>query len=318
MVGPVDVLVIGEALAEFSSAGPLTEAETFRLSFSGDALNVSIAASAAGAHTALVTKVGQDEFGERLIRFADAHGVDTHWISRGEGPTGAYAVGADPSGERAFAYLRSGSAASRMDTGDVDGCPIARAGVVVLSGITAALSDSCARAVRHAATTAQAEGRKVVYDANFRHRLTSADMAARHLTAIAPRTTLLKISSPGDSGALLGTEDPAETVRRCLALGAGAVAVTLGPDGVLLGTGDGDPITIPALPAQAVVDQTGAGDNFTGALAAWLARGASLVAAVRAGTIAATISLGGQGGTGRVATLTEIEALIDADFSVDR
>ena len=29
----------------------------------------------------------------------------------GDGPTGAYAVGADPTGERAFAYLRAASAA---------------------------------------------------------------------------------------------------------------------------------------------------------------------------------------------------------------
>ncbi|HEY9524232.1 MAG TPA: PfkB family carbohydrate kinase, partial [Thermopolyspora sp.] len=77
----MDVIVIGEPLVEFSASRPLTEASDFRLSFSGDALNAAIAAAAAGATVALVTRVGADEFGARLIRFAAAHGVDTRWMS---------------------------------------------------------------------------------------------------------------------------------------------------------------------------------------------------------------------------------------------
>ncbi len=238
--------------------------------------------------------------------------MDTRWISRGDGSTGAYAVGADPSGERAFAYMRYGSAASRMTAEDVDRSPAARARVLVVGGITAALSDSCADAVRHAAERAHAAGGIVVYDPNFRSRLTSRQAARAVLDAVAPYTTLLKISSPGDSSALLGTADPDETIKICRDLGAAAVAVTQGPDGVLLDSGDGVRITVPAVPAATVVDQTGAGDNFTGALAAWLARGATLPTAVRAGTAAASISLAGQGGTGRVATPAEIEELLRA------
>jgi 2-dehydro-3-deoxygluconokinase len=41
-----DVVIIGEPLVEFSSAEPLTVASTFRLSFSGDALNAAVAAAA--------------------------------------------------------------------------------------------------------------------------------------------------------------------------------------------------------------------------------------------------------------------------------
>lgn len=302
----MDVVVVGEPLVEFSAERPLTDADTFRLSFSGDALNVSVAAAGAGARTALVTRVGADEFGERLIRFAGARGVETAWMYPGDGPTGAYAVGADPSGERAFAYMRRGSAASRLTFQDVLASPAADARVLVLSGITAALSGSCAEAVRHAAKSATGH---VVYDPNYRPRLTGPEAAAEMLTEIAPRASLVKISSPGDSSALLGTTDPRETITRCLDLGAGAVAVTLGPGGVLLGTAEGVQ-EIPAVPAPEIVDQTGAGDNFTGALAAWLARGESLREAVRAGAAAASVSLAGQGGTGRVAGGAEIESLL--------
>lgn len=299
----MDVAVLGEPLVEFSADRALTEADTFRLSFSGDALNVSVAAASCDASVALVTRVGRDEFGERLIRFAAERGVDTRWMIPDEGATGAYAVGADPSGERAFCYMRYGSAASRMNISDVEHSPIAATRVVVLTGITAAISYSCARAVRHAAEVASG---RVIYDPNYRSRLTSPEAARATLEAIAPHARLIKISAPADSGALFGLTDPHDVIAACLKLGAGAVAVTRGEHGVVLGERGGEPVTIPAVPTELVVDQTGAGDNWTGAVAAWLARGASLVEAARAGAVAASISLAGQGGTGRVATREEI------------
>jgi 2-dehydro-3-deoxygluconokinase len=300
----LDVVVIGEALVEFSAAEPLTRADAFRLSFSGDALNASVAAAAAGARVALVTRVGEDEFGERLVAFAAAHGVDTRWMWRGPGHTGAYAVGADPSGVRAFAYLRAGSAASRLSPSDVEAAPAAE--VLLLSGITAALSDSCAAAVAYAAERASGA---VVYDPNFRGRLTSADDAREVLAKVAPHAAVVVPSCPADSVALLDTDDPARAAEACLGLGAAAVAVTCGADGVRLATG-GDRRHLPVVEAPEVVDATGAGDAFAGVLAARLARGAPLADAVRGGTAAAALSLGGQGGTGRVATAAEIDRLL--------
>lgn len=301
-----DVVIIGEPLVEFSASEPLTSASTFRLSFSGDALNAAVAAAAVGAHVALVTRTGEDEFGERLIAFAAAHGIDTRWMWRGPGYGGAYAVGADPDGVRAFAYMRAGSAASRLSPADVAASPVARSRAVLLSGITAALSDSCAAAVVHAAEEARGT---VVYDPNFRGRLTAAATARGVLEKVAPHASLITPSCPADSLPLLGTADAERAAAACLDLGAGAVAVTRGADGVLLATRD-DQRDIPAVEAPLIVDATGAGDAFAGVLTAHLARGVSLVDAVRAGAAAASLSLGGQGGTGRVATAAEIERLL--------
>lgn len=306
----MDVVVIGEPLVEFSAARPLTEAVDFRLSFSGDALNAAVAAAAAGAHVALVTRVGRDEFGERLVAFAAAHGVDTRWMRPGDGPTGAYAVGADPTGERAFAYLRAASAASRMTPAVLDDVPLDATRVLLVSGITAAISPTCDDLVRQAVRRVRESGGQVVYDPNFRSRLTTAQAARATLAAVAPHSALVTPSCPGDSTALLGTADPAEAARACHRLGAPAVAVTQGPGGVLLSTADAPPVTIPAFPAREIVDQTGAGDAFAGTLAARLARGEPLPAAIRAGMAAAAISLSGQGGTGRIATPAEVDELL--------
>ena len=91
-----------------------------------------------------------------------------------------------------------------------------------------------------------------------------------------------------------------------LGLGAGAVVVTRGADGVLVAAADGGaPTWLDAVPVPLVVDQTGAGDALAGTLAARLAAGDPLLEAARLGTAAAALSLAGAGGTGRVPTLVE-------------
>jgi 2-dehydro-3-deoxygluconokinase len=177
---------------------------------------------------------------------------------------------------------------------------------VLLSGITAALSDSCAAAV---VTAAEETRGALVYDPNFRARLTTAPAAREVLEKVAPHAALITPSCPADSTALLGTADPARAADECLRLGAAAAAVTRGPDGVYVATGT-ERLEVPPVPATEIVDATGAGDAFAGVLTALLARGRSLPDAVRGGCAAASISLAGQGGTGRVATAAEIEALL--------
>jgi 2-dehydro-3-deoxygluconokinase len=85
------------------------------------------------------------------------------------------------------------------------------------------------------------------------------------------------------------------------------VALTRGVDGVLLDDG-GRIVELPAVPAPVVVDQTGAGDSFAGTVTARLALGDQLVDAVGLGLAAASLSVGGLGGTGHVATLEESRA----------
>jgi ribokinase len=85
-----------------------------------------------------------------------------------------------------------------------------------------------------------------------------------------------------------------------------AVIVTLGAEGVWLVTGE-DAVHLPA-PAVTVVDTTGAGDCFCGVLAAGLAQGLDLEAAIARAVAAASLSVTRSGAAPAMPRTSELGA----------
>lgn len=83
--------------------------------------------------------------------------------------------------------------------------------------------------------------------------------------------------------------------------------MTLGADGVLLATSDGE-THLPANRLPHVVDTTGAGDCFNGALAVALAEGSELADAVRFAQKAAALSVTKAGAQPSLPTRAEVDA----------
>lgn len=95
--------------------------------------------------------------------------------------------------------------------------------------------------------------------------------------------------------------------RRLRDLGAGAVVITLGAAGSYgLGT-DGSPVRVSAAPTT-VVDTTGAGDTYIGALAAGQTRGLSLAESMHWGAQAAALAVSRLGAQPSIPTAKEVEA----------
>jgi len=110
---------------------------------------------------------------------------------------------------------------------------------------------------------------------------------------------------------LTGATDAAAAARRLAGRMAAPVIVTLGPDGALLQPPDGEATRI-AAPRVEVTDTTGAGDAFTGALAAELARGSAIADAARFATIAAALSVTAAGARGGMPGRAAVGELMDA------
>jgi len=235
-------------------------------------------------------------------------------VRRIPGQHGLYIQQADPSGTRQFLYAREGSAGSQLCPDDLPTGVLGDARIVLASGVTCAISNSARAAVQEAAALAQA----FVYDPNWRPRLVDAKTAGGHLQQLAPSCRLVTPSWPTEARALLDdtVADPRDACRAVRKLGAAAVAVTCGSDGVVVAAGDSE-VEFPAFDPPRVVDQTGAGDVLTGATAARLALGDDLVVAVRYGAAAAALSLQGAGGTGFLATLDDVRRLIGGRTAVE-
>jgi ribokinase len=104
-----------------------------------------------------------------------------------------------------------------------------------------------------------------------------------------------------------GVDGALDAVPRLLSLGPRSVVVTVGEDGAVFS--DGESMRHLAAPGVEVVDTTGAGDAFVGALAARLADdappGDAIAYAVRAGAAAVTK----EGAQEALPTLETIEAM---------
>jgi 2-dehydro-3-deoxygluconokinase len=298
-----DVVALGEVLIEVATLEPFGHGVPATLGVSGDALNVAAAAAATGARVGLVAILTDDELGHAIAARVAALGIATDLLRYRSGQQGVYLVHSDPRGEREFSYARAHSIGSTLGPDDLPADVITSAGAVVAGGIACAISASARDAVRTAARI----GRRFVYDPNYRPRLATTVDAARMLIELAPHSWLVTPSHPGETAALLGADSALGAAHRLRELGVENVAVTCGAHGVQL-VGAGVEAWVDAVPAPSVVDQTGAGDAYVGTLTARLVQGDDLVWAARQAAAAASLVVGGRGGTGYVPTLDETRA----------
>ena len=315
---PFDVVVMGEILVEVATDVAFGHGVPAQLGVSGDALNVAAAAAAAGARVGLLSVLPDDDLGKAIAARIRELGISAELLKFRAGQQGVYLVHCDPQGQREFSYARSGSVGSTLAPEDVAPSVFSAAGAVIAGGIACAISASSRAAVLKAA----ALSRRFVFDPNFRPRLTSVEDATAVLAELAPRTFLVTPSFPGETSALLGCASPKEAAAKLRSLGAANVAVTCGAEGIQLAgdqldrdqlagdepEGDQDSAWIDAIPAPSVVDQTGAGDAFVGTLTARLVLGDSLPVAARYGAAAASLVVGGKGGTGLIPTFEQTSA----------
>src|SRR5262249_9227825 len=162
-----------------------------------------------------------------------------------------------------------GSAASRLGPEDLRPEAFEGARIVHLTGITPALSASCAAAVAKAIKLAHAAGALVSFDPNYRPRLWDMAAARAALRPILEQIDILLMGHE-DAHAVLGEGDDEALLGRGAVLGARVVVLKRAERGALA-LADGQRYAAPAHPVERVVDPVGAGDGFdAGFLAGWL------------------------------------------------
>ena len=290
-----DLLGIGECMVEFYSDSPLRTASILRRSYGGDVLNALVACARLGGRCGFITKVGDDPFGEGLLKAWTQEGINTECAPQTPGDNGVYFISTSEDGEREFTYRRQGTPASCLGVSDIKEAYLGQSRWLLLSGITQALSQSARAATLAAAQIAKHLGVRVAYDPNYRPRLWDSqggiEAARSAFREIAQYADWVLPSHPVDSLLLGSTFEAGENAAFFTAHGFAAycpnVALKCGADGCIVSNETGVQI-IPGAVARSVVDTTGAGDLWNGCFLHQLMTGNSAnVAAVFANKQAA-------------------------------
>lgn len=283
------VIAAGEVMVELAGPKPLSRVETIKRSNSGDVLNVAVALGRLGLPCAILTKVGDDPFGDYLLEDWAGLGVDQRYVTRGGGPTGLYVAEHAADASYQIWYWRKGSAASTIAPADVDRVDLDGVRLVHLSGISQAISASSRAATRRLAERARACGIPVSLDINFRPQLWSGEQAAEAMHEVLPDADFVFCGAPDESLAVAGVRDPEDAARYFLDHGAELAAITMAGDGAFAASAD-ESVRLPHV-ARRVKGPQGAGDAFVGGFLAGRLAGAGLATCARFGTLVAGLKV---------------------------
>lgn len=281
----LDVVTLGECMGVLYPPDPVTldDARSLLWDIGGAEANMSIALARLGHRARFISRVGDDPFGRKVRAVLDAEGVDTSaLVTDAAAPTGVFFREWLPDMARRVYYYRAGSAASRLAPEHLAPELFAGARIVHLTGITPALSASCAAACARAVELARAAGALVSLDPNYRPRLWGPEAFRAALLPLLRRTDILLMGHE-DARAALGVEDEEQMLAAGAALGPSVVVLKRAERGAAALTADGRRAEVPAAPVAQALDPVGAGDGFDAGFLAGHLRGWDLEACLRLG-----------------------------------
>jgi len=265
----------------------------------GKGSNQAVAAARLGAEVSFIGKIGADAFGGMAREFYAAEGIDTaHLHVDPLAPTGVALILVAARGDNAIVV--NPGAAALLTAGELDAAvPAIRRAQAFLTQLElpVALAE---RAIGHA----RAAGVPVIFNPApaipFERRLLAG------VDVLTP--------NEAEAEALVGFPiDGIEAARRAAAAlrgeGVGMVVLTLGERGAFLADAEGE-AHVPAVAVSAVVDTTGAGDAFNGALAAAFAERQPMRQAIRFATAAAALSVQQAGAARSMPGRAAVDALL--------
>ncbi|MEN9892413.1 MAG: hypothetical protein RLY78_2708 [Pseudomonadota bacterium] len=294
---PTDVLVIASWNADLVCRvpRPLARGETlaahaFEISPGGKGSNAAVAAARQGAHTAVLARIGDDDFGRMALQLWTDEGIDHRLVEIAAGERSGiaqilvYDDGDNSIAVAAGAGLGLGARQVQAAAGPLAACRV----LLASNEVPAAATETAFAAAR--ALPAASRPLTVLNPAPAR-ALPDTLLAACDL--LTPNESEVRVLAG------LGEDAPVEqAAQRLLDRGCAAVVVTLGADGCLLLRPDRPPRHWAGHRVPAVVDTVGAGDTFNGALCAALARGQALEDALTLANAAASLSVQGRGALG--------------------
>jgi 5-dehydro-2-deoxygluconokinase len=287
---------------------PLAQVRTFRKLLGGSPTNVAVAAARLGRRSAVVTKVGDDPFGEYVRGALAGFGVDASFL--GTHPTLRTPLAfceIFPPDRFPLLFYRD-TKAPDLELDDL-GAVASEARLFWTTGT--GLSDEPSRSVTLAALARRGGRGFVVHDLDYRAVFwESPDEAARwNREALADATVV--VGNVEEVAVTLGEElEPEAAAEALLALGPEVAVVKRGGDGAL-GATRAEIVEVPAVEIE-ILNGLGAGDAFGGALCHGLLARWPLERTLRFANAAGALVASRLGCADDMPTAAEVEELLCA------
>ena len=297
---PVHIVVVGSSNTDMVVRAPrlplpgeTVSGGAFMTAQGGKGANQAVAAARLGARVTFVCCVGSDRFGDEAIHGFQDEGIVTDYVVRDpDAATGVALIGVDETrGENAI--IVAPGANHRLTEAHI----VAAGDAIRSADALICQLEIPLEAVSRALRNAQEAG--VMTILNPAPACSLPDDLLACVTVLTPNAH--------EAATLAGDDSlsPGDAARALCRRGVANVIVTLGAEGALWVTPDGET----AFPGKTVraVDTTAAGDCFTGALAVALAEGADFGKAIGFATAAAAISVTREGAQPSLPRREEIE-----------
>jgi fructokinase len=268
------VYTIGEALIDFipdTRGVELKQVASFRKEAGGAPANVACAVARLGGASSFIGKLGSDAFGDFLVETLEREGVGTeHIVRTTEANTALAFVSLKADGDRDFSFYRNPSADMLLSEEEIDPA-VFTAGDILHYGSVDLIEAPVKYAHIKAIQAVKEAAGLISFDPNVRLPLWSDEEQCRQaILQFIPRSHLVKISSD-ELTFITGIDNERAALDSLLVGDVQAIIYTRGSEGAVWHTRTFT-VSVPGERVQ-VVDTTGAGDSFIGAILYQLQQG---------------------------------------------
>jgi ribokinase len=297
VVGSLNIDLVVHA-GRIPAAGETLTGEDFQVHPGGKGGNQAVAVARLGYPVQMIGRVGNDDFGRRLLGQLSEAGVDARCVASTETSTGVAMIVVTPEGENSIVVSPGANASLRPADLDANLEEIRSAGIVL------AQLEIPVETVLHLARLCAREGVPLVLDP-----APAAELPEELTRAVAWFTPNETEAAFYRDVCWTGDESPAEIVQRLAGRGLRNIVLKMGNRGVYVATADGKSVALSSFAVEAV-DTTGAGDCFNGAFATGLMLGKDVLESARFASAAAALSVARPGAQPSMPSRPEVDEFL--------
>ncbi|MGX7107970.1 ribokinase [Facklamia miroungae] len=289
----VKMAVIGSISTDFvvtskrrPQAGETIFGENFETYFGGKGANQAVATRRLGAETYMLGAVGTDNFGANLIMNLENNQIDVSHIKTKQNLPSGSAIINVVEGENTIIYVAGANDAYSCEDVSKERAFLSSCDLILIQ------NESSPETVEFVFNNLANEQCKIIYNPAPAREFDSQFMAA--IDYITPNEHEFQLMFPE------------QTMEEILSQYPNKMIVTLGSQGALFHNGH-ELVRVPSYTAEQIIDTTGAGDTFNGALAFAIGNHLELEEAIRFANLAAALSIGKEGAQNGMPTIKQMK-----------